>query len=146
MGVVEEIYVEEEEALLNVPETYEVGDSIEYNTVEDGWQDGEIVTCSSGSYTIKTAEGSIIENWPPNALRLNEFLVGDDIEYNTVEDGWLPGKMVSDDNDGTFTIETNDGSIVTDWPINSLRLSEDQRNKAIANETKRRQEKRRILM
>merc|ERR1712130_215690 len=52
---------------------------------------------------------------------------GDCIQYNTVEDGWQDGKIVSDDNDGTFTIETANGSLVTDWPINSLRLSEEER-------------------
>lgn len=126
---------------------WEVGNVIEANFKGRGkWFRGKISKCADDNvYDVDYDDGESETNIPNNLIRspinVNEdnlaskLTIGLEIEANFEGKGnWIPGKITRIRNDGTYTIQYNNGESENQVTLNMIRLSTPANTKQNENE------------
>ena len=97
---------------------FKVGEEIEFKSAStsDIWHPGKIMSVKEeGQYAIQDTTGKVFENVSSAAMRrlggsTHEFNVGFEVLARFNGGGeWFPGKVVRENNDGTYEIQYDDG-------------------------------------
>ena len=108
---------------------FKVGEEIEFKSASDIWHPGKIMReKEEETYDIQDTTGKVFENVSSAAMRRSggstlEFNVGFEVLARFNGGGeWFAGKIVRENDDGTYEIQYDDGDYESDVSHKLIRL------------------------